>query len=76
MGVGWGIRNNEEKVKQRGKGESCMEKMRWKRMLHDERKFCEIIAGGVEELACHQKTFQPTIPDSQGQVSSNKKVIS
>jgi len=32
----------------------------------------EIIAGWVEELACHQKTSTYTIPDSQGQVSSDK----
>jgi len=31
----------------------------------------EIIAGWVEELACHQK-LQHTIPDSQGQVSNDK----
>ena len=27
---------------------------------------------GYGELACHQKAFKPIIPDSQGQVSSNK----
>jgi len=28
--------------------------------------------GYLRVMACHQKAFQPTIPDSQGQVSSNK----
>jgi len=32
----------------------------------------KILLDGQGELACHQKAFQPTIPDSQGQVSSNK----
>jgi len=30
----------------------------------------QFIAGWPGELACHQKAFQPTISDSQGQVSS------
>ena len=64
MGVGGEIRAE-------GKGESCVKKMRWRRKL-PERKFGKIIAGWVEELACFQKTFQPTIPDSRGQVSGNK----
>jgi len=42
------------------------------KMLHNERKFGKIIAGWVEELACHQKTFQSTIPAYQGQLSGNK----
>ena len=35
----------------RGK-EKLVEKMRWRRKM----KFGKIIAGWVEELACHQKT--------------------
>ena len=37
--------------------------MRWRRNLHDENltKFGEILAGWVEEWACHQKTFQLTL---------------
>jgi len=30
----------------------------------DERRFAKIIAGWSGDLACHQKAFQPTIPDS------------
>jgi len=36
----------------------------------DKRRFAKIIAGWPGELTCHQKAFQPTISDSQGQVSS------
>jgi len=31
-----------------------------------------MIAGWLGEMACQQKDFQPIIPDSQGEVSSNK----
>jgi len=39
-----------------------------------ERWFAKIklLLDGQGELACHHKAFQPPIPDSQGQVSSNK----
>ena len=36
-----------------------------------ERRFTKIIAGWLGEMACQQKDFQPIIPDSQGEVSSN-----
>jgi len=41
------VRNNERK---KGKGETRVEKMRWRRKM----KFGIIIAEWVEELACHQ----------------------
>ena len=31
----------------------------------DERRFAKIIAGWLGRVPCHQKAFQPTIPDSQ-----------
>ena len=40
--------------------------------LDDKRRFAKIIAGWLGEMACQQKDFQPIIPDSQGEVSSNK----
>ena len=52
-----------------------MEKGTFQPSFDVERRFAKIklfIAGWVGELACHQKAFQPTIHDSQGQVSSNK----
>ena len=32
----------------------------------------KLLLDGKGEVACYQKAFQLTIPDSQGQVSSNK----
>jgi len=29
----------------------------------DEKRFAKIIAGWLGEMACHQKEFQPIIPD-------------
>jgi len=40
--------------------------------LDDKRRFAKMIAGWLGEMACQQKDFQPIIPDSQGEVSSNK----
>jgi len=39
-------------IRKKGKGETRVEKMRWRRKMM---KFGKIIAGWVE-LACHQKT--------------------
>jgi len=41
----------------------------------DKRRFAKIIAGEPGEFACHQKGFQPTISDSQGQVYVSSKII-
>jgi len=38
----------------------------------DERRLAKTIGGWLEELAYHQKDFQPIIPDSQGQITCNK----
>ena len=43
--------------------------------LDDKRRFAKMIAGWLGEMACQQKDFQPIIPDSQGEVSSNKLYI-
>jgi len=58
------VRNNERK---KGKGETCVKKMRWR---NSKMKFGKIIAGWVAGMP--SENIQPTIPDSQGQVSSNK----